>query len=138
MTAQGYGPIAKLCHGDEMCHPHRDDMPDDDSSDRDVPLQERPNESDVRSIGRGPDQVPAEAEWIGEQWNNDLPAVEEVGEIMRDMIGDRDREQAEDKPSAKNECPTPLAPGAGRHGLACRQVHHTKHRDEQYEADAAR
>src|SRR5262245_57625443 len=106
-----------------MRHPHRDHMPDDDSSDRDVPLQERPNEADNRSIRRGPNQVPAEAEWIGEQWNDDLPAIEEVGEIMRDMIGDRDWEQAEDKPSAKNECPAPLAPGDGRHGLACRQVH---------------
>src|SRR5262249_60460012 len=66
------------------------------------------------------EDIPAVAERIGREWNDVLALREQINEIVREVIGDRDRHEREDE--ALRDLPCRQATGDRAHERAHRDV----------------
>ncbi len=82
-----------------------DDVAGDDGDHRGVPGEAGADDGDVDAVRRGAEEVPAEPERIGGERDDVLALDQEIAEIVREMVGDRDGHQC------VNEAPGEL-PGA--------------------------
>ena len=80
-----------------MGQPHGDDVARDDSYDRGVPDHAGINDADVHGVQAGAEQVPAHAERVGREWDDVLPDQRKVGQVMGQVVSQRDGYQTQYK-----------------------------------------
>ena len=69
--------------------------PDDDRDDGRVPHRAGAHDPDVRPVARGAEEIPAEAEGIRREPDQELALDQEIREVVRQVIRDGDRHQGE-------------------------------------------
>src|SRR5215468_5889887 len=109
----------------------RGDMAEQDRGYRRVPSKARADDRDVDPISRGAEQVPAKAEWVGEQRHDVLPLNKQQQQVMGEVIADDDRHQS------RSQVPSHIAGRASAAGEAAHdRGYPDKHREKkQPEAD---
>ena len=97
----------------------RDDVSEENRDYRGVPGKARADDRDVDAIPGGAEEVPAVAERVGGQRDHILALRHQIGQVMREVIGDRDRHQRRRK-TLRDLCRR--AAGGARHRGADRQI----------------
>jgi hypothetical protein len=112
----------------------RKDVAHDDRSDGGVPREARADQADVDAVARGPEEIPAESERVGQQRNDVLSLGQQVTQVVREMVGDRDRHQGEGEDARD----LPRRPASGNdpaHERAHRDVSAEEQQPERAEPD---
>jgi len=66
-------------------------------ADLDVPDRVRRERREVRSVVERPEEIPAPAEGVGGERDEELPLDDEEREVVRDRVDERDRHEARDE-----------------------------------------
>ena len=80
-----------------MSQKNGDEMPQDNRRYRQIPDELSGDDPDVHFVVCRAEQVPAPAERIGDERDDELARQQEVGKIVGNVIGDRNRHQCQDK-----------------------------------------
>ena len=74
-----------------MRHSNSKDMADDDCNHGGVPNELGVDDADIYGIAPRAEKVPAKPEGVGGERDDELSSDQKVGEIVSQMVGDRDR-----------------------------------------------
>ena len=86
----------------------RGDVAEKNRRHRSEPGKARADHCDIHAIACGAEEIPAEAEGVGGERNDVLPLDQQEREIMREVIADRDRHQAQGEAACDGKRGEPL------------------------------
>ena len=80
---------------------HGNHMPDDDEDHRAVPEHVGADDGEIDLVARRAEEIPALSEGVRRERDDELPGRQQQREVMREVIGHRDRHQRQDERAAR-------------------------------------